>query len=411
MKEVIRQRDILSHLPFKNWLRYPICASLTSHGCNRNCATCGGSREAYRQHFGRNQVAWRDPELLARDIGHIQRHVWGPVFVLNDFLQAGPSYARRFIRGLAGKLKNPIGFEFFGPPREGRELYDLLAANLPNWSVEISAESHDDDIRTAFGKGHYRSEELEQTIKDALGAGCDHFDLYFMTGIPTQTRESVLQTGEYVRHLYECVGNDPRLSVFIAPMAPFLDVGSCAFDRPDEYGYRLRARSLAEHRQRMVLPSWKHIMNYESTSLSTDDLVSATYQAALDINQIKGQVGVVVPDVAERTAQRIREARAQMNRLDEVLAAHPGSLQAANPEREAALHALKSEFERLSQSTVMEKTELTWSYRPRLSHVVNNIALGAHEFVRNTAAALRGEWASSASEFSYPSSLSDHPSC
>lgn len=43
----------------------------------------------------------------------------------------------------------------------------------------------------------------------------------------------------------------------------------------------------------MILPSWKHIMNYESTSMSVDEMVDATYDAALDLNRIKGEHGIL----------------------------------------------------------------------------------------------------------------------
>ena len=39
-----------------------------------------------------------------------------------------------------------------------------------------------------------------------------------------------------------------------------LDPGSLAFDNPEQYGYTLRAKTLEEHRQRLVQPSWKHII-------------------------------------------------------------------------------------------------------------------------------------------------------
>ncbi len=137
MKGVIRDRDFTSYLPTRDWLSYPVCASLTSRGCKRNCVTCGGSAYAYKNHLGRRRVAWRDPDLLIRDIGKIQKHVPGPMFVLNDFLMAGHDYTYQFITGLKGKLEQPIGFEFFGPPREGKDFYKLLNDNLPDWSVEI----------------------------------------------------------------------------------------------------------------------------------------------------------------------------------------------------------------------------------------------------------------------------------
>ena len=384
MKGVLRHHDMLSYLPLKNWLRYPVTAGLTCRGCSRNCATCGGSAYAFKNHFGRRTVAWRAPELLIRDIQHVQQHVWGPIFVLNDFLQAGSEYTHRFITGLKNKVENPIGFEFFGPPPEGDDFYTLLDQNLKSWSVEISAESHDDDVRKAFGKGHYTMQQLEDTIVDALRhPNCTRFDLYFMTGIPKQTAASVRETGAYVQHLYERVGYDPRLVVMTSPMAPFLDVGSIAFDNPEQYGYRLRARTLEEHRQRMTLPSWKHIMNYESVYMTNDEMVDATYDAALDIVRIKGAHGILPERVAAATDKRIREAREQMARLDEVLRENTGNL-------DARLGALKAEFERLSESTVAEKTELNWSFAAKPTHVGHLAKLWLTNEPANVVARLRG---------------------
>ncbi len=61
--------------------------------------------------------------------------------------------------------------------------------------MEISAESHDDDVRKAFGKGH-TMRELEDTIVDALShPNCERFRSVLMTGIPKQTAKSVRETG------------------------------------------------------------------------------------------------------------------------------------------------------------------------------------------------------------------------
>ncbi len=396
MKGVLRHHDMTSYLPMKGWLSYPVTASLSCRGCARNCATCGGSAYAFKNHFGRRRVAWRDPQLMIRDIQHVQEHIWGPIFVLNDFLQAGEDYTHDFICGLKGKVKNPIGFEFFGPPPGGDDFYQMLDDNLENWSVEISAESHDDDVRKAFGKGHYKMTELEETIKDALShPNCERFDLYFMTGIPQQTAESVRETGAYVQHLYELVNYDPRLVVLTSPMAPFLDVGSIAFDNPEKYGYKLRARTFEEHRERMILPSWKHIMNYESQYMSVDEMVEATYDAALDINRIKGEHGILDEGMALATDRRIREAREQMRRLDDVLYNGTGRI-------DARLGALKEEFERLSENTVAEKSELNWAFKVKPAHVKNLAKLWLSNEPANFAAKLAGKWRPAGSDFAYP---------
>ncbi|HSK46837.1 MAG TPA: TIGR04190 family B12-binding domain/radical SAM domain protein [Coriobacteriia bacterium] len=378
MKAVIRYRDMMGFVPFKDWLQYPVCASLICRGCTHDCVTCGGSAYSFREHFGRDKVAFRDPELLVRDIKHIQKYIPGPIFVLNDFLQAGRTYTRDFVKGLqAIKMKNPIGFEFFKPPHE--EFYEFLDGHLNDWSVEISVESHDDGVRAAFGKSHYTIDQVEKTIKDALRNGCSRFDLYFMTGIPTQTAASVRETGEYVKYLYESVNYDKRLLCFISPMAPFLDPGSRVFDDPDKYGYKLRARTLEEHRERMVMPSWKHIMNYESDAMTPDEMVDSTYDAALAINRVKGEGGIIDLAAMHTTEKRIAEARVAMARIDDIMASPIAT-------REPALQGLKAEFDRLSQSTVCEKSELNWPRYIGPRHV----AAAAGLFVKENAANLFG---------------------
>ena len=395
MKGVLRHHDMKSYLPMKGWLKYPITASLTCRGCSRNCATCGGSAYAYKKHIGRRCVAWRDPKLLIQDIENVQKHIWGPIFVLNDFLQAGSEYTEDFICGLKNKVHNPIGFEFFGPPPGGKSFYDLLDKNLVNWSVEISAESHDDDVRKAFGKGHYTMKQLEQTIIDALSySSCERFDLYFMTGIPKQTAQSVRDTASYVQHLYQLVNYDPRLKVLISPMAPFLDVGSIAFDNPEHYGYKLKARTFEEHRERMLLPSWKHIMNYESDYMSADEMVDATYDAAQAINRFKGEHGILDANTAHACDIRIGEARQQMNMLDEVL-------RKESVDVNLELSLLKEEFERLSENTVAEKSELNWSFDFKPVHVKNLTKLFLQNEPANLLSKASGVWRSCASSIEY----------
>jgi B12-binding domain/radical SAM domain protein len=388
MKSVIRYRDMKGVVPFKDWLNYPVCASLTCRGCTHDCVTCG-SAYSFREHFGRDRVAFRDPDLLVRDIAHIQRYIPGPMFVLNDFLQAGRTYTRDFVLGLEKiKLKNPIGFEFFKPPHE--EFYEFLDAHLPDWSVEISVETHDDGVRAAFGKSHYSIDQVEQTVKDALRNGCSRFDLYFMSGIPTQTADSVRETAEYIRHLYAAVGNDPRLLCFLSPMAPFLDPGSRAFDNPEQHGYTLRAKTLEEHRERLVLPSWKHIMNYESDAMSPDEMVEATYDAGLAINRIKAEAGVIDQKVAAVTEKRIGEARLAMARIDDIMEGPAG-------DRDRSLWALKDEFERLSQSTVCQKSELNWPRSASIKHVAAAAGLIVSEGISHLTAGIRGEYSPASS--------------
>ena len=371
MKSVIRYRDLFGSIPFKDWLRYPMGATITCRGCTHDCATCGGSATTFRKHFGRDRIAFRDPELLARELGNQHRYLPGPIFVLNDFLQAGHDYARMFLDALGReRIDTPVGFEFFGPP--SAEIYELLQANLPDWTAEISVESHDDAIRAQFGKKHYTMAQIEDSIAEALAHGATRFDLYFMMGIPGQDAASALETVEYCRGLYERLDNDPRLLTFTSPMAPFLDPGSKVYDDPDAFGYRLRATTVEEHRQLMLQPSWKQIMNYESDLFGRDELVETTYEAGLRMNRIKAEAGAIDAETARVTELRITQARDAITRVDAID-------RLAEPERSATLHAYSNEFQQLSESTVCEKSELEWDVNFRARNVVACAGLWARE--------------------------------
>ena len=254
MKSVIRYRDMMGVVPFKDWLQYPVCASLTCRGCTHDCVTCGGSAYAFREHFGRDKVAFRDPELLVRDIAHIQKLHPGPDLRAQR-LPAGRPRLHARVRPRASAsidLKNPIGFEFFKPPHE--DFYEFLNENLNDYSVEISVESHDDGVRAAFGKKHYTMDAGRgHVIATRSSNGCSRFDLYFMTGIPSQTADSVRETARVRRGTSTSASATTRgCCAFTSPMAPFLDPGSIVFDNPEEYGYTLRATTLEEHRQLLL---------------------------------------------------------------------------------------------------------------------------------------------------------------
>ena len=101
-----------------------------------------------------------------------------------------------------------------------------------------------------------------------------------MTGIPKQTAKACAKPAEYVQHLYERVNYDPRLVVLTSPWRRFWTWDPSPSTIPSITATSC-ARTFEEHRERMILPSWKHIMNYESTYMSNDEMVEATYDAAL----------------------------------------------------------------------------------------------------------------------------------
>jgi B12-binding domain/radical SAM domain protein len=350
MRAVVRYRDLASVKPFHTWMKYPITAALTVRGCQYNCATCGGGACNFKNNFGRNKPAYRSPEKLAQDIRRIGEFSHAPVFVLGDIRQSGDDYANRFLDAIAG-YKKPVMFEIFNTAP--RSFFEKMSKSLPDWTLEISLESHDEKVRRAFGRP-YSDAQLAQMVDDALEYGVNRLDLFFMVGIKEQTYESVMGSVDFSQKMlakYDAV-NEHRVIPFISPMAPFLDPGSRAFEEPEKHGYKLFARTLEEHRQQLLAPSWKYVLNYETKWMNRDQIVAATYEAGRRLNLIKGEYGVIDSKTAEATDERISRATRLIGEIDHIMLI-PGE-----GERKRKLTELKQQVDNANLSTVCDKSEL-----------------------------------------------------
>ena len=348
VKAVARDRNLVNYLPFAKWTRYPITAALTCRGCTRNCAICGGSAYASKHSFGRERPAFRSPETVATDLRRIHRFSRGPVFVLGDIRQAGMDYARRFLKAMQGLDKQVI-IEFFQPVDRG--FMKEVAAALPNFVVELSPESHDPAVRRYSGKP-FSDAAIESSIENILAVGAQRMDTFFMSGLPGQTPQSVLDTIEYCGHLLRRFDGDERLKLFISPMAPFLDPGSLAFENPDQYGYHKFCHTLRDHRQALLAPSWKYVLSYETRWMSRAEMVDVTYEAGLRLNRLKAEFGQVSQERAQLTEERIKRAIALMKHIDHLV-------ETTEPDALAQrMLPLREQIEEVNRSTVCEKEEL-----------------------------------------------------
>lgn len=350
VKAVARYRDLASFVPFKGWLGYPITAALSVRGCTHNCRTCGGSAHSFAALHNRRRPAYRAPEDLAQDIRNVARFSRGPAFILGDIRQPGEEYADRFLRAIRG-YEGPVIVELFD--HAGRDFIQRVASAMPNWTLEISLETHSEEVRAAFGRP-YRNAPIEDTMRSALEAGVRRLDVFFMIGLPKQDYQSVMGTVEYCEFLMRDldVGPDRRLMPFISPLAPFLDPGSLVFENPERHGYRLFARTLEEHRQALVRPSWKYVLNYETEWMNRDQIVDSTYEAGLRLNRLKTQYGLVQEDQAARTEARILRARRLIVQVDDIMSIQDGG------RRDKLLRALKPQVDHANLSTVCDKSEL-----------------------------------------------------
>ena len=350
VKAVARYRDLASFVPFKGWLGYPITAALSVRGCSHNCRTCGGSATAFAALHNRRRPAYRDPEDLAQDIRNIARFSKGPVFILGDIRQPGEEYTDRFLRAIQG-YEGPVIVELFDDA--DRDFIQRVAKAMPNWTLEVSLESHSEEVRAAFGRP-YKNAPIEDTMRYALEAGVRRLDIFFMIGLPQQDYQSVMDTVDYCEYLMRDLDTGPerRLIPFISPLAPFLDPGSPVFENPDRYGYRLFSRTVKEHRQALVQPSWKYVLNYETKWMNRDQIVDSTYEAGLRLNRLKAHYGLVDLEQAQRTEARIVKARRLIAQVDDIM-----SIESAE-RRAKLLRAIKPQVDDANLSTVCDKTEL-----------------------------------------------------
>jgi B12-binding domain/radical SAM domain protein len=349
---VMRYRDLESTLPFNGWWNNPITTVFTVKGCAFECVTCGSSATACSHLTKRQKPVYRSPASLVSNMQAIARLTHAPILLVGDLLMPGPEHAAEVLERLRqADLPNQTVFEFFALPPVSF-LRDIDRC-VRNWSMEFSPESHEQARRDAQqGESGYPTEDMEAVIKEAVRLRCSRIDIFFMIGLPAQTTASVRSTVEYCGHLFEL--GDKRLSCFISPMGPFIDPGSRGFEQPDKFGYRLYARTLEQHRQLLIQPTWEYILNYETKWMTRRELVDATYDAAERLNELKIQHGRLSKRRGRSVAQGIAAARALRARLDEGMAR--GDIGAVS-------ETLKGEITRFSISTVCDKRELFWPRR------------------------------------------------
>ncbi len=356
-RHVLKYRDLKGIVPFSDWFRYPITTIPVVRGCNNNCANCGGSKSAFNLFGNRTEPAFRDPKKLVSEIKKIREYIDSPIFLLGDLNSNGRQYVMEFFRFARDLDKNiQIFFEFFSPPENW--FFDEAAEVFSKVCYEISADSHEEAVRDKMGK-KYTNAEMISSIEYALSKGALRFDLYFMTGLPYQTKGSILDTVSFCTEVYERLKWDKRFMPFISPMAPFLDPGSRIFEDPGSFGYRLLATTLKEHIEAITRPSWKYILNYESKYISQDELVYSTYEAAIGLNRLKGKAGSITAETMQKNEMRIKKAVEIMKEIDKIMIIRD------KDQRESELMLLKDRTYKYSLSTVCDKKELEFPFSNR----------------------------------------------
>lgn len=272
--------------------------------------------------------------------------------MVHDPRAGGLDRARRFF-DLLGREKagNEFVFELFYPA--GDEFFEMVAGATAAFSVEITIESPDEQLRARNGKFAYPNAALESTIGAALRHGCRKLDLFFMVGIPGQRPQDAMATVSYCDQLVTRVGGDRRLQFYVAPLAPFLDPGCRAFEDPG-LGYRKRFSTLEEHRQALAEPSWKQLLSYDSDAMSAGQIVTTTYAVARGLNELKHGRGLIDEATYQAVGASLRLAQQTMDLIDQASGLAPG-------ERVAALAAVRDRIDEANEASLCGTDELKWA--------------------------------------------------
>jgi len=373
---VFKYRSLADFLPYLEWLRYPSTMLLNARGCTYDCAICGGSRTGYRVVAGRSVAAMRSPQKLVDDARRISTFSGAPIFMVHDPRIGGIPRARKFFDLLASAdVPNELVIEVFYPAHD--DFFSMVREATHSWSLQITIESPDPAIRRVNGKFPVPNSVVEETLASALGQGCQKLDLFFMVGLSGQTPEIARSTVDYCRHLVRRFGADPRLQFYVAPLGPFLDPGSRAFEDP-ELGFHRRFFTLEDHRQALLGPTWREMLSYETDWMTREQIVSVTYEVGAALNDLKLEAGLVDAATHATVAQHFAIARETFPRVD-ALAGLSGD------ERAAALRQLSSDVAQANTASLVGTDELKWrsSSGFHLSRIL----------MRHTAAALPRELA------------------
>ncbi len=371
IRSVFKYKNFLDPLPYKGWLEYPNTALLTARGCTQNCLICGGSRDAYEQNCKRNSLALRSPAKLVEDIQFIQRFSRAPIFILHDIRQGGAEYVNEFFSLLKKiKLKNEMVFELFQYADES--FFEKIEEAVSNYSIEITLETHDEKLRRLNGKFSCTNQKVIDTLNFALKHSCKKIDLFFMVGVPGQTYQSSLENIDFCEDIHLACNQDPRIFYFVAPLAPFLDPASPAFENPEKYGYKKLCNTLEEHRTAITQPSWKHMLSYETNEMTRDDIVRATYDTAKLLNDFKLKYALIDPDAYFDIEGKIERSMAYIEKIDQLLALPPA-------EQAQELIKVKKEIEELNRYSICGKNELKWEVKNNYANFFSLAMVGLEQ--------------------------------
>ncbi|MBL7047351.1 MAG: cobalamin-dependent protein [Candidatus Marinimicrobia bacterium] len=281
-------------------------------GCEYNCKWCGGSSYFYKKYMASNKRVRKTPEILRSELQSITgKSKASHTVTMIDFWHENSDLFNIATDIFRDENIDCVHYMFNRLPTVEK----CKSISMPAKAIiELSPDSHDQEIAKASGRGKYTMEEMEDFI-DSLIDDVYSFEIYFMIGLPKQTIASIWETVNYCEHLlkkYRGKGVTP----YICPMLPFLDPGSEIYDNPEKFGYKIFHHTLRDHYDALLSMNWKHRLNYETKWLSREELVDISYESVRALTLLKHKYKMLPEGIANSIVALIDSTRVLLKEID-----------------------------------------------------------------------------------------------
>jgi len=290
-------------------------------GCQYNCPYCGGGREATKKYaLQKKPLLCRSSRQILSELNSF-RNLKKKSLIKNDLFIPGYWHVNnKFRKAILNYVRK---MSFFSTLH--LELFNLIPKNIiaeitkyTSPVLEISPESHDLNIRRICNRASYTNRELELWLEKISGLNIKRIIVYFMLGLPRQTRNSVMDTVRYCEQLLKKFKRNKKVIPFLSPMIPFLNPASPIFEHPDRYGYRLFYRTLKEHADALTQVSLKNRLNYETKWMTREQIVQVASDSAIELTKAKIRYGYLSPTLGKKALLKLNALSELIAKLDKI---------------------------------------------------------------------------------------------
>ncbi|MFC1705318.1 B12-binding domain-containing radical SAM protein [Planctomycetota bacterium] len=244
-------------------------------GCLEDCSFCGGSRSAYRDWFGRPQVAAMDPADIVNQLLRAADKGCAAALLAGDLRGLGRRRAERLLERLAAEelpvmLQNEL---FHMPDQHYLQLWERATRN-GGVRLTLSPECSDQDVRARLSAGKDWGNDEVLTLAKTFEELGIHLLVCMFFALPGQRRDHILRDQEFLREVIEAA---PQTATFMQEPMLFPDPGSAIFCRSRELGFRISTTSLATVRAHLERPYWTGAIGYETDWITKEELVDTIF--------------------------------------------------------------------------------------------------------------------------------------